>query len=286
MRLRWAIHAKWGAALVWAACCTHVWAQGQGVSFASSDPALSLFAQWWPVTTTVPRPVVIGLHGCSGVRDTQGRFQQTTARDAAFFHEQQWHYLALDSFTSRGVRSICEIPAAQRPVNENMRRQDVAAAIAWLQQQPEVDITRVVVLGRSHGAQTVLALLQAQTELDAPPIRAAVALYPGCSQVLKNPHYRIRAPLLLLVGELDDWTPAAPCLRLAQRLQRQQPAMPLVFHIYPDSYHGFDSPNPPRVRDQVASTASGRATVGGHPVARADALQRIRAFLAEHLANE
>ncbi len=49
--------------------------------------------------------------------------------------------------------------------------------------------------------------------------------------------------------------------------------------------HGFDAPDSPlRVRQNVAGTRSGTATIGTDPVARADAIQRVPAYLAARLA--
>jgi dienelactone hydrolase len=54
--------------------------------------------------------------------------------------------------------------------------------------------------------------------------------------------------------------------------------------LYPGAYHDFDYPDLPlRQRTNVASTRSGRATLGTDPAARADALLRVPAFLARVL---
>jgi hypothetical protein len=42
-----------------------------------------------------------------------------------------------------------------------------------------------------------------------PDFRAAIAVYPGCGVVGARP----RMPKPILVGELDDWTPAKDCVR-------------------------------------------------------------------------
>ena len=80
----------------------------------------------------------------------------------------------------------------------------------------EVDAGRVAILGWSHGGSTVLSANNRQNkEVAAHPVkpRAAVAFYPGCSPYLKSRDgYRPGAPLLLLIGAKDDWTPAKPCV--------------------------------------------------------------------------
>src|SRR5438445_622170 len=54
---------------------------------------------------------------------------------------------------------------------------------------------------------------------------AAVALYPGCRATFGSWRpdgtgtYQGVAPLLILIGERDDWTPATPCVALARSSQ-------------------------------------------------------------------
>lgn len=70
-------------------------------------------------------------------------------------------------------------------------------------------------------------------------------------------------------------------MALHQRLSSQPPRFDQV--IYPGSYHAFDIDGPVRVRGNVGSTASGTATLGGTPEARADAWARTLKFLEETL---
>lgn len=254
---------------------------GQRVEVPGSIP---LVAYWFAAATPGPRPAVVALHGCSGPYDTRGQLAERMRRYAADFNDAQMHVLVLDSFGPRGLRSICEISQSKRPVRETDRRADAQAALRWLAARPEVDATRLVLLGWSHGAQTVLASLDASDAAVSGQTlqpRAAVAFYPGCTETLKNSHYRLQGPLLLMVGARDDWTAAAPCVRLHERLGEQVPRF--EFEVYPDSYHGFDSLSPPKVRNNVGSTRSGKATVGGNPAAQVASRERMFRFLAEQL---
>jgi dienelactone hydrolase len=80
-------------------------------------------------------------------------------RDAGYFNDEAIHFLVLDSFTPRGIGSICETLPAARRVNESDRRDDAYAAIRWLAARPDVDPSRIVVIGRSHGGSTVLGIV-------------------------------------------------------------------------------------------------------------------------------
>ncbi len=256
-------------------------AQGQLVHVPA---AVTLKGHWFPVTATGPRPAVLALHGCSGAFDSKGRLSELQRRYAADLNAAQMHVLVLDSFNPRGVRSICEFPQDRRPVTLQDRRDDVDAALRWLAARPDVDATRLVLLGWSNGAQTVLAAL----DTSDPAVRAravhprvAVANYPGCNQPLRDKNYRLQAPLLMQVGALDDWTAPGPCVALHERLGRQAPRFEL--EVYPGSYHAFDSMNPVRVRGNVGSTRSGTATVGGNAKAREASRERMLRFLDEEL---
>jgi dienelactone hydrolase len=258
----------------------------QPVAFPSLDSAAQLAGHWFPVVSDAPRPAVVVLHGCGGALDDRGQLPAGTRREAGDFNAEGLHYLVLDSFSPRGLRSICEIHASQRTVREEDRRDDVQAALRWLAAQPGVDAGRIALLGRSHGGSTVLAAMDASNDKVAGQSvkpRAAVALYPGCGPHEREPRYRLAAPLLLLAGELDDWTPSVSCVRLRERLRFTSSGPLLSLTVFPGAHHGFDSRSPVRVRDNLPNTRAGKATVGGHPPAREAARRAVFDFLAREL---
>ena len=150
-------------------------------------------------------------------------------------------------------------------------------------------------MGGSHGGSTTLTSMivpDGDADLLAKERRAgfaaAVALYPGCvasRRTWSNAGvYRPVAPLLILIGDKDDWTPAEPCRRLAEAAQ--QAGYPVAIKIYPGAYHSFDSGSPVRyVATRVNPNApSGRgATTGGDPAAWRDSIREVDAFFGRHL---
>ncbi len=80
----------------------------------------------------------------------------------------------------------------------------------------------------------------------------------------------------MLIGAIDDWTPAEPCAALvAQAKARGEPAEIVT---YADAYHDFDHPDlPVHTVAGLAFTADGggRAHTGTNPAARADAIRRV-----------
>lgn len=188
-----------------------------------------------------PRPVVVALHGCGGLYATAGpRRGQINARHdgmAQLLVAQGYAVLFPDSFSSRGEQSICTQKSRERKIRQRHRRDDVNGVLTWLMTQPWADTEKTALLGWSHGGSAVLASTNANDPVVArrpwhPDL--AMAFYPGCSDALRT-GYKPGVPLLMLLGELDDWTPAAPCIELARRTQA-------TVVVYPDSHHDFDNP--------------------------------------------
>jgi dienelactone hydrolase len=130
-------------------------------------------------------------------------------------------------------------------------------------------------MGGSHGGTTTLNTMLLSG------FAAGVALYPRCGT---RGVYRPTAPVLILIGEKDDWTPAEPCRKLAADAQAAK--QPVSIKIYPGVHHSFDSPFRERyVAERINPGAPGGrgATTGGNPEAWADSKKEIAAFLAARL---
>jgi dienelactone hydrolase len=229
-----------------------------------------------------PWHAVVALHGCGGLFNTRG---QPSARHADWgtrLAAMGFVVLFPDSFGSRGFGSQCTVGDRQvLPGRERVR--DAVGARAWLQAQPYVDLASVSLLGWSNGGSSVLyaASRTAKSFANGPDFRKAVALYPGCATLMRR-GYSSRLPLLVLVGQADNWTPAAPCQALAENARAMGDSVDIV--TYPGAYHDFDHPNLPiRERAGLAFTAdrSGRAFIGTNPAARRDTLVRVPAFLTK-----
>ncbi|NUT16728.1 MAG: prolyl oligopeptidase family serine peptidase, partial [Cupriavidus sp.] len=169
--------------------------------------------------------------------------------------------------------------------DERTRRADALAALRWVAQQPAVDASRIVLLGWSNGAQAVLATVDASRSWPAgtPPVERAVAFYPGCKRAVQQHSFRLRSPLLLMIGGADDWTPATRCAMLQSAVQARQPGARFRLEIYPGAYHGFDGTSELHRRTDVPAAAMRKGqgvTVGGDAVARVAALAQLDSWLA------
>jgi len=179
-----------------------------------------------------PWPVVVLLHGCGGgAEELDRRWGQRIAG---------WGYVSLtvDSFGPRGLKNTCGNGA---PVDLAF---DAYRALGYLVQQPYVDPARIAVLGFSQGAgQALSSVERGVLELLAPnKFRAAIGFYPYCLGL----NGTMTVPTLILIGELDDWSPATECRNMVEGRddwgisRHQGQGVPIKLIVYPGAYHAFD----------------------------------------------
>jgi dienelactone hydrolase len=201
-----------------------------------------------------PFPAVVLLHSCLGLPANRRAMADTFAG---------WGYVALfvDDFATRGVKETCAVdfPAAVP---------DALSALAYASRLPYVDPARIAAIGFSQGADTALKLAAAGGGgADNPRFKAAAAFYPPCEN---EANARLEIPTLILVGGMDDVTPAADCARLAAA----QPGSTVKLVVYPRARHGFD----------LTEFGAGRQVMGMTLAYDRDAAARSRAELRDFLA--
>lgn len=207
-----------------------------------------------------PFPAVVLLHGCSGLEQGKKRSESWSDRLV------DWGYvtLQLDSFGPRGIKDDCKGPSST--VMQRARARDAYDAKSFLSKLFYIDRNRIGVMGWSHGGKTVLTLIES-TSGDDNPFTVAVAFYPWCSFLVQP-----NAPLMILIGESDDWTPAWRC-------SKALPSMPteheIILKIYPGAYHDFDW-------EGIDKSYLGHR-LKYDPTAAEDATVTVRNFLARYL---
>jgi dienelactone hydrolase len=232
-----------------------------------------------------PHPAVIMLHGCGGAYARSGELNARHQMWGEYLASQGFAALMLDSFSSRGVKELCTTRIKDRSLKEADRVGDAYAALAYLQTRDDIQAKAVGLLGWSHG---VGVTLDAMTR---PPngvrqFKAAVSFYPGCTACQrKADRLHPYAPLLILIGDNDDWTPAAPCKALVATVAARHEPMQII--TFADTFHDFDNPvlKTKRVRTDVpngVNPGSG-VTVAPNPEAREAAKGHVLRFFSEHL---
>lgn len=245
----------------------------------------TLRAQWFtPEAGKGSGAAAILLHGCGGLGAKGGlNARHKAAKD--WLLERGIAVVFPESFTSRKFEEVCTQKYQARSITQRDRVDDVIAAHAWLKTQPGIDAKKIVLWGWSHGGSTVLNTVTHKPVLgdfsDDVKFAEAIAFYPGCGPFAKdNAPAKISSPLTILMGEADDWTPAAPCSAFAARLKNNE--QPVSITLYPGAYHDFDNPAGKfRVRSEVPNgvNASKGVTVAPDPKAREDAMAKIDAIL-------
>ncbi|MGD9883813.1 MAG: dienelactone hydrolase family protein [Reyranella sp.] len=214
-----------------------------------------------------PFPGIVLAHTCNGVGNHTAAWGRLLA---------SWGYVVVapDSFGPRGEKSVCGRGAV---VSGNMRVADVAGAMDFLNAQPFVRRGDIGLIGHSHGGWTAVRAVQGTYGLAARGLKAAVAYYPACQQRFDRD---VVVPLLVLIGDKDDWTLADDCRKL-QAAGFTRPDLVQVVY-YPNAYHSFDS----TARDRTITVANGKShRLGYDPSAAPDAEARARAFFARYLGK-
>lgn len=211
-----------------------------------------------------PFPAAVLLHGSGGFHAQMLSWADRLSR---------WGYIAfaVDSFSPRGRQGQGNVA--------NEQAGDAFEALHYLAGLPQVRANAVALVGFSFGGSSTLADLEqgsAIARLYPDRFRAGVAFYPECS----GSSGLMAVPTLILIGELDDWTPAGDCTDMAAgksvipvtRAPGDRSNVTLV--VYPGARHAFD----------IADLGPGGVTVQGHRLeyndaATRDAIRQVRAFL-------
>ncbi|MBV8393875.1 MAG: dienelactone hydrolase family protein, partial [Alphaproteobacteria bacterium] len=140
-----------------------------------------------------PFPAIVLAHTCAGVLPHTEIWGKRLAG---------WGYVVLapDSFGPRGVGTVC---SQGNVVSGNARVADIAGAMDWLNAQSFVQHRKIGVIGHSHGGWTVMRSVQKGYDLARRGLRGGVAYYPSCSAAFDTD---VAVPLLILIGDQDDWT--------------------------------------------------------------------------------
>ena len=201
-------------------------ARERGQPLAASPPAVELTGEFYRPVGTGPFPAVVMLHGCGG---PPSRASADAA--GAAYAALGYALLIVDSFGPRGVAQRCLVEHGA-PVDRIM---DAYGGLLYLAGLPFVDPDRIAVVGYSQGADAALVAVQrggVESQF-AQKFHAAIAYFPYCV----DSHSAVSVPALILIGDLDEATPAQACKEMMAR--RSGEGAPLRLVVYPGAHHAF-----------------------------------------------
>ena len=203
-----------------------------------------------------PFPTVVLLHGCAGPQQNHQDWAEIFA---------SWGYASfrIDSFGPRDIAEICTDIRRAVP-----RVADVNGAMDYLKTQSVIDHEKIAVMGFSHGANVTLLVAGDPGSLaprHKPALKSAIALYPYCPTTPQ----RFGPPLMILIGDADDWTPADPCVTLAEDSVAADQPINLV--VYEGATHSYDC--------RACNGEYWGHNLVHHPSAHEDSIIRVREFL-------
>ena len=204
-----------------------------------------------------PFPAVILLHGCSGVAPRSRMWAERL---------NGWGYatLIVDSFGPRWVVNGCngEVPKEERAY-------DAYAAKSYLSSLSFIKPNRIALMGFAQGGEAAMCAINEKCRPDPAesPFAAAIAFYPDCTGNLTSN----TSPLLVLIGEKEDWASAEACHDLDEKPRGKHDA---DFVFYANAHHGFDVPGCNRIY-------LGHRVLYDKPAAE-DAQIRVKDFLGKY----
>lgn len=192
-----------------------------------------------------PFPALVLQHQCGGLGNArwQNRSMLEWARRAV---ERGYVALLVDSLGPRGVESVCMGPRGGVNLMRGVR--DAHQAAEHLRRFDFVDKERVALAGFSWGA--MIGVLASSRHWGnsvgyGSRFAAVVSLYPGCftirppgSGAYEIVNNDIDRPLLVLMGEKDNETPADECVSRLEGARAN--GAPVEWHVYPGLTHCWD----------------------------------------------
>ena len=221
------------------------------------------------------RPAVLLFHGCGGLRPHLPLYAQAAVNAG-------WRAYVIDSYAPRGWDRTLSLTLVCTGVllRGSERAGDVAAAVWGLAQRPEVDASKLVMAGWSHGSWSMMDLMTMRLErageaglsdpqTAAPALAGIVGLglfypYVGPGALSRTRPWVRNPPVLAVIARDDHLTSVDNARSLHQRIERGGASVEVWVA---GGTHAFDEP-------------TGMGPMRHDPELTQESLDRFGAFLA------
>jgi dienelactone hydrolase len=214
-----------------------------------------------PLEGNGPYPAMVISHSSGGVGEREDRW-------AKLLNKNGIAAIVPDTFGSRGVN---ETATNQGKISFATSVVDSISAFSYLYNDKRIDNKKIGIIGFSRGGivSNILAHKPYMTAVlgENKNFVTHVSMYPGCNWRIEKYH-TTGAPMLFLLGEKDDQTPASTCNPVINSLKSA--GTPVEVKIYKGAHHAFDkaegvefspnsqkAPNCPIVINDNTSTLTG-----------------------------
>jgi len=182
-----------------------------------------------------PYPAMVLSHGSGGIE------QKEWDRWVPLLNQLGVVTFVVDSFTPRGIARTVD---DQAQLDQSANDADALAALQLLARDPRIDPSRIGVMGFSRGGTVALeaAVDRFRRGVIHNDVKFAahIAFYPGCAlRYWRTPSPLTGAPIMMALGELDNYTPPRACLAFADAMKAAGQAVEV--HVYTGAQHDFDS---------------------------------------------
>ncbi|MEX3853149.1 dienelactone hydrolase family protein [Paraburkholderia sp. BR10923] len=233
-----------------------------------------------PLDVSGKLPAVILMHGTSGL-SYRGVYY------AAALNRAGIATLEIDQWGGRNLPG----GSSSRPKNLSDNLPDIAGAYRLLAERPNIDASRIGILGSSMGAiESLLMMTHRHSDAllgDQVHLKAAVAFYPVCWLFNHVPGAEfgnlVDAPVRIFVGTADDYDGGdAACQDLLHSLPPKD-AMHLSIRSFPGATHEFDVFDGPREFNDPGANRRHGGTIRVRPDPQAR--QQARDDLVQFFTN-
>jgi dienelactone hydrolase len=202
-----------------------------------------------------PVPAMVIISSSGGVMDhVEGYYLRVLAQSGTAA-------LVVDSFKPRHVSTIEE---DQSLVTSWMMENDAFAALSELRKDNRIDPTKIGIMGVSKGGivaqNSAMLLRRLSRRTGALMFALHVPIVPDCVTQQFRDATSTGRPIFYMLAELDDYTPAKPCVEYAERI-KEAGNQNVETKVYSGQHHGWQFIGPVIYKRRAENYSACAATV-------------------------